>query len=178
MFELDKPELENVGSWLRNTMIYWCGAMVSKRREFSLFRFLRLSRTYCYYHLRNIWLLQIISKDWVSFIPHWNLMLTLWQITSEAITACLTNADDAVEKDSCSNPQDFTAFKKNPLECLRKDNMRMALTCLRLCLDAFTGFIALQGHRGETRYDPTRSLFSVIKKWRKTGIKHHLIIII
>lgn len=39
-------------------------------------------------------------------------MLTLWQITSEAIKACLTNADDAVEKDPCSNPQDLTAFKK------------------------------------------------------------------
>lgn len=76
-------------------------------------------------------------------------MLTLWQITSEAIRACLTNADDAVEKDPCSNPQDLTAFKKNPLECLRKDNMRMALTCLRLCLDAFTGFIALQGQTEE-----------------------------
>lgn len=32
---------------------------------------------------------------------------------------------------------------------MRKDNIRMALTCLRLCLDAFTGFIALQGQTEE-----------------------------
>lgn len=80
-------------------------------------------------------------------------MLTLWQITSEPPT--LTNAGDGAEEDphpptSNSNPQDSTTLQKNPLECyFWKDNGRMAITCLRLCLHAFTGFITLPGQTVE-----------------------------
>lgn len=49
-----------------------------------------------------------------------------------------------------SNPQDSTTLQKNPLECyFWKDNGRMAITCLRLCLHAFTGFITLPGQTVE-----------------------------